>query len=31
MADKLRVVADLAGCLRQQLSVPLQVRGDTAA
>ena len=31
IADRLRVVADLAGNLRQQLSVPLQVRGDTAA
>ena len=31
IADKLRMVADLAGSLRQQLSVPLQVRGDTAA
>jgi hypothetical protein len=31
IADKLRMVADLAGNLRQQLSVPLQTRGDTAA
>jgi hypothetical protein len=31
IADKLRMVADLAGSLRQQLSAPLQVRGDTAA
>jgi CheY-like chemotaxis protein len=31
IADKLRVVADLAGSLRQQLSAPLPVRGDTAA
>ena len=31
IADKLRVVADLAGNLRQQLSAPLQVRRDTAA
>jgi CheY-like chemotaxis protein len=31
VADKLRVVADLAGSLRQQLSAPLQTRGDTAA
>jgi DNA-binding NtrC family response regulator len=31
VADKLRMVADLAGSLRQQLSAPLQVRGDTAA
>jgi signal transduction histidine kinase len=31
LADKLRVVADLAGNLRQQLSAPLQTRGDTAA
>ena len=31
IADKLRVVADLAGNLRRQLSAPLQSRGDTAA
>jgi hypothetical protein len=31
IADKLRMVADLAGNLRQQLSAPLQVRRDTAA
>jgi hypothetical protein len=31
VADKLRVVADLAGNLRQQLSAPLQTRSDTAA
>jgi signal transduction histidine kinase len=31
IADKLRVVADLAGNLRQQLSAPLQTRGDSAA
>ena len=31
VADKLRVVADLAGNLRQQLSAPHQVRTDTAA
>jgi hypothetical protein len=31
VADKLRVVADLAGNLRQQLSAPLPARGDTAA
>ena len=31
VADRLRVVADLAGSLRQQLSAPLPVRGDTAA
>ena len=31
IAEKLRVVADLAGSLRQQLSAPLPVRGDTAA
>jgi hypothetical protein len=31
VADKLRVVADLAGNLRQQLSAPQQVRTDTAA
>ncbi|MDR3726785.1 MAG: hypothetical protein P4K86_07080 [Terracidiphilus sp.] len=31
IADKLRVVADLAGNLRQQLSAPLQTRADTAA
>jgi hypothetical protein len=31
VADKLRVVADLAGNLRRQLSAPLQSRGDTPA
>jgi hypothetical protein len=31
IADKLRMVADLAGNLRQQLSSPLIARGDTAA
>ena len=31
VAEKLRVVADLAGNLRQQLSAPHQVRTDTAA
>jgi hypothetical protein len=31
IAEKLRVVADLAGNLRQQLSSPLIARGDTAA
>jgi signal transduction histidine kinase len=31
VAEKLRVVADLAGSLRQQLNAPLQIRGDTAA
>jgi CheY-like chemotaxis protein len=31
IADRLRVVADLASSLRQQLSTPLQARGDTAA
>ncbi|MGA2170818.1 MAG: hypothetical protein ABSG62_21745 [Terracidiphilus sp.] len=31
IADKLRMVADLAGNLRQQLSAPLQVQRDTAA
>jgi len=31
LAEKLRVVADLAGSLRQQLSVPLEMRGNTAA
>jgi hypothetical protein len=30
IADKLRVVADLAGNLRRQLNVPLQTRGETA-
>ena len=30
VADRLRVVADLAGSLRQQLSVPLDVRTHTA-
>jgi hypothetical protein len=31
IADRLRMVADLAGNLRQQLSAPLDVRGNTAA
>jgi len=31
VAEKLRVVADLAGSLRQQLSAPIPVRSDTAA
>jgi hypothetical protein len=31
IADKLRLVADLAGILRQQLSAPIPVRGNTAA
>jgi signal transduction histidine kinase len=31
IAEKLRVVADLAGSLRQQLNAPLQVRGGTVA
>jgi hypothetical protein len=31
IADKLRVVADLAGSLRQQLSAPFEVRGNSAA
>jgi hypothetical protein len=31
IAARLRMVADLAGNLRQQLSAPLQLRGDTAA
>jgi signal transduction histidine kinase len=31
IADRLRMVADLAGNLRQQLNAPLPVRGDTAA
>jgi len=31
IADKLRLVADLAGNLRQQLSAPLQTRNDSAA
>jgi hypothetical protein len=30
VAERLRVVADLAGSLRQQLNAP-QVRADTAA
>ena len=30
LADKLRVVADLACTLRQQLSAPLRTRGETA-
>ncbi len=31
IAARLRMVADLAGNLRQQLSAPMQARGDTAA
>src|ERR1035437_9839469 len=31
MADRLRMVADLAGNRRQQLNAPQQVRADTAA
>jgi CheY-like chemotaxis protein len=31
IADKLRMVADLAGNLRQQLSAPVESRGHTAA
>jgi hypothetical protein len=31
LADKLRMVADLAGSLRQQLSAPLEARVNTAA
>ena len=31
LAERLRVVADLAGSLRQQLSAPLQARGSTVA
>jgi DNA-binding NtrC family response regulator len=31
VADKLRVVADLAGSLRRQLSVPIEQRRETAA
>ncbi|MGB6691236.1 MAG: hypothetical protein WBE76_25665, partial [Terracidiphilus sp.] len=31
IADKLRVVADLAGSLRRQLDNPLSIRGDSAA
>ena len=31
ITDKLRVVADLAGSLRQQLSAPFEVHGTTAA
>jgi signal transduction histidine kinase len=31
MAEKLRVVADLAGSLRQQLNSPMGMRGETAA
>jgi DNA-binding NtrC family response regulator len=31
VAEKMRVVADLAGNLRQQLSAPIVVRGETAA
>lgn len=31
LAERLRVVADLAGSLRQQLTAPGRLRGDTAA
>jgi len=31
LAEKLRVVADLAGSLRQQLNTPQGLRGDSAA
>lgn len=31
LAEKLRVVAELAGNLRQQLNAPVEARGDTAA
>jgi hypothetical protein len=31
VADKLRVVADLAGSLRQQLSAPLETGRNTAS
>ncbi|MGD0628032.1 MAG: hypothetical protein ABR987_01695 [Terracidiphilus sp.] len=31
IAERLRMVAELAGNLRQQLSAPLPARGDTAA
>ena len=31
VADRLRMVADLAGSLRQQLSVPPTTRGESAA
>ena len=31
IAERLRMVADLAGSLRRQLNAPLQVRTDTAA
>jgi hypothetical protein len=31
VADRLRVVADLAGSLRQQLTAPPAIRGETAA
>jgi signal transduction histidine kinase len=31
VAEKLRLVADLAGSLRQQLSAPMQLRRETAA
>ena len=31
IAERLRMVADLAGSLRQQLSVPFEVRGNSAA
>jgi signal transduction histidine kinase len=31
IAERLRMMADLAGNLRQQLSAPMPVRGETAA
>jgi hypothetical protein len=31
IAEKLRVVADLAGSLRQQLAAPMPIRGNNAA
>jgi hypothetical protein len=31
VAERMRVVADLAGCLRQQLSAPQMSRGESAA
>jgi len=31
IADKLRTVASLAANLRQQLSAPLEIRGNSAA
>jgi hypothetical protein len=30
-AERMRMVADLAGSLRQQLNTPMMARGDTAA